>query len=56
MRTLYETISKALDAAGFPGCEIDLNAKEVRVETDSPEKVVAILNEEGFTAGQATTF
>jgi copper chaperone len=45
-----KAISKALEGAGFSGYEVDLNAKEVRVETDAPEKVAAILDDEGYPA------
>jgi hypothetical protein len=45
-----KAISKALDGAGFSGYEVDLGAKEVRVETDAPEKVAAILDDEGYPA------
>ena len=47
-----KAISKALEAGGFPGSgfEVALDVKEVRVETDSPEKVAAILDDEGFPA------
>ena len=43
-------ISKALAAAGFSGFEVALDAKEVRIETDAPEKVAAILDDEGYSA------
>jgi copper chaperone len=45
-----KAISKALDAAGFSGYQVVLAAKEVRVETDSPEKVIALLDQEGYPA------
>jgi copper chaperone len=45
-----KAISKALDGAGFSGYEVDLSAKEVRLETDAPEKVAAILDDEGYSA------
>jgi copper chaperone len=45
-----KAISKALDAAGFSGYEVALDAKEVRVDTDAPEKVAALLDEEGYPA------
>ena len=45
-----KAISKALEAGGFSGFEVALDVKEVRVETDSPEKVAAILDDEGFPA------
>ena len=45
-----KAISKALEAAGFSGCEVALDTKEVRVETDSPEKVIALLDDEGYPA------
>ena len=43
-------ISKALDHAGFSGCEVLLDSKEVKVETDSPDKVTAVLDDAGFPA------
>ena len=45
-----KAISNALDAAGFSGYEIALDVKEVRVETDSVEKVIALLDDEGYPA------
>ena len=43
-------ISKALDDAGFSGHEVLLDSKEVKVETDAPDKVVTILDDVGFPA------
>ena len=43
-------ISKALTAAGFSGFEVALDVKEVHVETDAPEKVAAVLDDEGYPA------
>jgi copper chaperone len=45
-----KAISKALEGAGLSGYEVDLKAKEVRVDTDAPEKVAAILDDEGYPA------
>ncbi|MDR1620806.1 MAG: heavy-metal-associated domain-containing protein [Synergistaceae bacterium] len=45
-----KAISKALDGAGFSGYEVALDVKEVRVDTDAPEKVAAILDDEGYPA------
>ena len=45
-----DAISKALTAAGFSGFEVALDVKEVRIETDAPEKVAAILDDEGYPA------
>ena len=43
-------ISKALSVAGFSGYGVLLDSKEVSVETDAPEKVIAILAEAGYDA------
>ncbi len=43
-------IKKALDAAGIAGYEIDLESKEVRVDTDTPEKIAAVLDDAGYPA------
>ena len=43
-------ISKALSAAGFSDCEVLLDSKEVKVETDAPDKVVAVLDDAGYEA------
>ena len=43
-------ISKALDGAGFSGYEVLLDSKEVMVETDAPDKVIALLDDAGFEA------
>ena len=43
-------ISKALEAAGFSGYEVLLDSKEVKVETDSPDKVTALLDDAGYSA------
>ena len=43
-------IKKALDAAGISGYEIDLDSKEVRVDTDAPEKITAVLDDAGYPA------
>jgi len=43
-------ISKALQTAGFSDYEVLLGSKEVRVETDSPEKIVALLDDAGYLA------
>ena len=43
-------VSKALSDAGFSGCEVLLDSKEVKVETDAPDKVVAILDDAGYEA------
>jgi copper chaperone len=43
-------ISKALEGAGFSGYEVALDAKEVRVDTNDPDKVAAILDDEGYPA------
>ena len=43
-------ISQALDGAGFSGYEVLLDSKEVKVETDTPDKVVAVLDDAGFPA------
>ena len=43
-------IGKALDAAGISGYEIALDSKEVRIETDTPEKVAAVLDDAGYPA------
>lgn len=45
-----KAISKALDGAGFSGYEVALSTKEVRVDTDTPEKVIAALDDEGYSA------
>ena len=45
-----KAISKALTAAGISDFEVALDVKEVRVETDTPEKIAAILNDEGYPA------
>lgn len=43
-------IKKALDAAGIAGYDVDLASKEVRVETDAPEKIAAVLDDAGYPA------
>ena len=43
-------ISKALSTAGFSGYEVLLDFKEVKVETDEPDKVVALLDDVGYEA------
>ena len=43
-------ISKALSDAGFSGYEVLLDSKEVKVETDAPDKVAAVLDDAGFPA------
>ena len=43
-------ISKALEAACFSGFEVLLDSKEVKVETDAPDKVIAVLDDAGFPA------
>ena len=43
-------ISKALSDAGFSGYEVLLDSKEVKVDTDAPEKVPAILDDAGYPA------
>lgn len=43
-------IKKALDAAGISGYEVALESKEVRVETDAPEKIAALLDDAGYPA------
>ena len=43
-------ISKALSVAGFSDYEVLLDSKEVKVETDEPDKVAAILDDAGFEA------
>ena len=45
-----DAISKALEAAGFSGCEVLLDSKKVIVETDAPDKVTAVLNDAGYPA------
>ena len=45
-----KAISKALAGAGFSGYDVALDVKEVRVDTDAPEKIVAILGDEGYSA------
>ena len=49
-RHCVEAISKALSAAGFSGFEVLLNSKEVKVETDEPDKVTAVLDDAGYSA------
>ena len=43
-------ISKALSDAGFSDCEVLLGSKEVKVETDAPDKVITILDDAGYEA------
>ena len=43
-------IKKALDEAGIGGYEILLEPKEVRVDTNAPEKVAEILKVAGYPA------
>ena len=43
-------ISKALSAAGFSGYEVLLDSKEVKAETDTPDQVIAILDDAGYSA------
>lgn len=43
-------IKKALDAAGIVGYDVALASKEVSVETDAPEKIVALMDEAGYPA------
>ena len=43
-------ISKALSASGFSGYEVLLDAKEVKVETDAPDKVAELLGDAGYEA------
>ena len=42
-------ISKALQTAGFSNYEVLLGSKEVKVETDSPDKIVALLDDAGYS-------
>ena len=41
-------ISKALQTAGFSDYEVLLDSKEIKVETDSPDKIVALLDDAGY--------
>ena len=45
-----DAISKALSAAGFSRYEVLLDNKEAKVETNEPDKVIALLDEVGFSA------
>ena len=45
-----KSITKALDDAKFSGFEVDLSAKEVRVETDFVDKIISLLDEAGYDA------
>ena len=47
-------ISKALSAAGISGSEVLLDSKEVKVETNAPHQVIAILDAAGYTASERT--
>ena len=45
-----QAISKALSEAGFSGYEVLLDNKEVKVDTDDPDRVIALLDGAGFGA------
>ncbi|GHS94111.1 hypothetical protein AGMMS50276_06060 [Synergistales bacterium] len=45
-----KAITKALDDAKYSGFEVDLPAKEVRVEADSADKIISLLDEAGYDA------
>ena len=49
-RHCVAAVTKALSDAGFSDCEVLLDSKEVKVETDSPDKVAAILDDAGYPA------
>ena len=42
-------ISKALQTAGFSNYEVLLGSKEVKVVTDSTDKIVALLDDAGYS-------
>ena len=43
-----KAITSALSEAKHSGFEVDLPAKEVRVETDSADKIISLLDEAGY--------
>jgi copper chaperone CopZ len=45
-----DTVSRALTAAGFSCYEVLLDSKEVKVETETPDIVTAILDDAGYEA------
>ena len=49
-RHCVDAISKALSAAGLSGYDVLLDSQEVKIETDTPDKVIAILDEAGYEA------